>query len=1666
MNKYCKRIIQSACLYLLAGILVSINTYAQTYRNEWIDYNKTYFKFKIGPFGNDPITGTPIRKGLVRIPQTTLAAAGLSAASAEHFQLWRDGQEVPIYTSVPTGVMSNADYIEFWAEINNGILDKDLYKNSSDQLADYWSLLTDTASYFLTINTTSANKRLTPENNLVSGTQLTPLRSFQHTLSRPFRNEFRLGFAATSQSLYASTYDVGEAYSSRRIRPNGTNCNGTTGQTQFPLQFSDLAGNLRPDTLGGNFTLRVFAFGNANNARQVLIKMNDDANGLTEDSIGVFQMDYFTQYKYVRTDLPISRIKNGGARVVTINRSANACDDIRLNLLEITYPRLFNFNNATKFDFNIQNPNAADSVLLKIASFNHGGNAPVLYDLINGKRYLGDISIADTVQFVLLPAATYQLVLTRNDAGHYTTVNQLESKTFTNYNTASNQGDFLIISNPLIYGNTGSTDYVEQYKQYKSSAAGGGFNAKVIDADELADQFAWGIKKHPLGIKNFLRYARDQFSTAPKFVFIIGKGVVYNEWRANESNANALKLNLVPTWGSPGSDNLLVSDNQTGVPAIPIGRLSAVSVDEVGDYLKKVKAFDSTRNQTAASLEDRSWMKNVMMIAGANDISQGELYDSYFAKYKATIQDTAFGGKVITFSKTASPATYSDDLLTFKSIYEKGSSIVTYFGHSTASTLDFNLDNPNAYNNQNRYPLFLVNGCNAGNFFTFETNRLSIQNTISEKFVLAKDRGAIGYIASTNLGVINYLDSFTNKVFKAISTEQYNAGIGEVLKTALQQTVSGIDPDDFFGQMHAQQLTLHGDPSLKIAPFDKPDYAVNAQSVQITPQFLTPALDSFSAKVLLHNLGKFVKDSVSLKIVRKFPNNTLKTVFQQKIKSINHTDSITINLPINGLKDIGNGELQVSIDETNSVDELNESNNTVQFPLTVSEDAIIPTYPFNYAIVNQPPTQLLAQTVNPFATSKQYKVEVDTTTLFNSPIKQSQVVAAVGGIVSFNPSITYQDGITYYWRVAVNGIAQPHWNQFSFTYKNQPNKGLGQQHFYQHTQSVFDRLLLDSLTRKTIFRNKKNNLFIIHSIFPTSGTEDAQFSVAVNGNRTIQSACAGFSLIFNVFDTLTFKPWVNKTNPYGAAAVCSPDSLKKYNFEYQDINLAGRNGAKNFFDSIPNGMYVVVRKIYEAGSGANVFADVWKGDEFYNGAGNTMYHRLLSQGLPVDSFNAPRTFGFIFKKNDSATFKPTYQFSAGLNDRIILSADMYTKDTLGFIESPVFGKAKQWKKIKWNGTSSDSNDKVLLNVIGVQKNGTKQTLYQLNSTQQDIDISSIDAQTYPSIQLKLTNQDSITASPYQLQKWSVEYDEAPEGALAPNLFFNFPDTVKVAGLSGGFNQISDSLKGGIAFKNIGTVAMDSLSVQLILTNDRDSSFTFNLGKIKPLNPGDTVNIHFAAKISHLTTGNYNAYFIVNPNAEKLEQYSFNNSFIRQVYLLTNIVLPSNLLSFVATANGKQVDLNWQANNEINLKSYQVEFSVDGRIFKTIGEVSYKGNAALNNYSFKHYQPSNGKNYYRLKMIDKDGTYYYSVVRIVELNEDGKTAILVYPNPVVDKLSAFVKGNPNQSQTIKITNLSGQVLLQQSFNGVIDVDMKPYAAGIYMVQIWNGAEVKLFRIQKK
>ena len=1466
MKKW-KVILSITCVVLMQSIWN--NSAMAQYNNEWINYSRTYYKFSIAA------------PGIYRIPKSTLDAAGLGNTLAQHFQLWRNGSEVPLYTSVTSGTLGTNDYIEFFGTRNDGMPDKALYRNSIDHIDEKHSLFTDTASYFLTVNSGSANLRIAAMANGAAGSGLTALPNIWKNVRFEYQNMstgtpapyIHRGFAVNfGEYVYSSAYDRGEMNSSNDIFPDQNNNDLTNRTAKF--------NNLQPYTAGGlQAKIKVSIAGSAPNSRTVRILLNNAA--LYDRSYAQFD----ARIDSVSNVSP-ALLGNAVTEIGIKNLSSNLNDRVVAGFAEIDYPRLPDAGNAAAFDFYL--PASGSSTLLEISGFNHSGVAPVLYNISNNTQMPGLIMGDGKVRF-LLPAAaqTQQYWLVANNAQGITNINSLTTRNFINYAQQANQGNYLIVTNKLLLG--GSNNPIDAYRQYRSSATGGGFNAKIVTIDELVDQFAYGIKMHPLSIKNFLRFARANFSVAPTHCFLIGKGITYDEMRTYESHPKASSLFLLPTWGYPASDVMLATDGlNTSAVNTFIGRLNVIRTSEVNDYLNKVKEFEAQQANASISQQDKAWMKNVVHVVGANDASIEQLIGPYMNAYKRIIEDTLFGGRVTTFNKFSSTtgAVIENELL--EKLFEQGFSLLTYFGHSSATALDYNLDDPSRYNNPGKYPVFLLNGCNAGNFFTFDTTRIGTINTISEKYVLAPNRGAIAMIASTHFGIVNGLNVYSTGFYRSVGFQSYKQSIGRNMRDAIsyQNTLWGIN--DYLARIHTEQQTLHGDPAVKANAFDQPDYSVEPANININPSFLSIAETNFKTKVYYYNLGKAINDSMTINVTRQYPQSSIypngftEVVFSRKVKAPLAIDSFEITLPIFAERDKGSNRITVTLDTENKIAERSEQNNSTIRDIVIFEDELRPVYPYNFAIVNKTNIKLMASTSNPFSEVMNYRMELDTTELFTSAFKVTRNVSAKGGLIEFDPGITLQDSVVYYWRLGIvnSSGTVPRWNNASFVYLNGTQTGFNQSHFYQHTKSGAERLYIDTTSRSWKYNNRLNNIFSNHSIYPITGVADGDFSISVNNSIISSSFCVGHSIAINVFDPITFKPMRNYPGGlYGSGmnnCVPFPNLSRQYNFEWDDRDTGNRRKILNFMDNgIPNGSYVLVRKVLDAPYDQETFAETLKNDEQYFGTGNSIYHRLKAAGFnEIDSFKRARIYIFLYKKGDP-TFTPVVRMSEGLYDRLQLNANCPTPDSLGYITSPLFGPAKSWKDVKWRGRGLDAinSDQPIVDVIGVDGNGNETLLRKLAINQQDADISNVSATAYPYIKLRMENMDTLNGTPYQLRWWRLYYTPVPEGALAPNVLLQLKDSL----------TLGEPLDFKIAFKNISEAAFDSLRLKVYVVDKNNVQHDIVLPRKKPLISGDTTTVAFT-----IDTRNYGGintlYVAVNPDNDQPEQYFFNNFLFKTFYV--------------------------------------------------------------------------------------------------------------------------------------------------------------------------------------
>lgn len=180
-------------------------------------------------------------------------------------------------------------------------------------------------------------------------------------------------------------------------------------------------------------------------------------------------------------------------------------------------------------------------------------------------------------------------------------------------------------------------------------------------------------------------------------------------------------------------------------------------------------------------------------------------------------------------------------------------------------------------------------------------------------------------------------------------------------------------------------------------------------------------------------------------------------------------------------------------------------------------------------------------------------------------------------------------------------------------------------------------------------------------------------------------------------------------------------------------------------------------------------------------------------------------------------------------------------------------------------------------------------------------------------------------------------------------------------------------------------------------------------------------------------------------------------------------LPVRLVSFTAKAEQSIVKLNWQIADAANFSHFEVERSADAKQFEYIGKVSFEENKEGYSSTDDRPQPNaDGQVYYRLKMLDMDGSYAYS--KIVDVRLGGNSIAYVYPNPVRDHFKISLPGYDGKKGTLKLVNAAGETVRNEVFNVsnggmTMDLNRSSLPDGIYTIQLDLEGGMRQFKILK-
>lgn len=183
---------------------------------------------------------------------------------------------------------------------------------------------------------------------------------------------------------------------------------------------------------------------------------------------------------------------------------------------------------------------------------------------------------------------------------------------------------------------------------------------------------------------------------------------------------------------------------------------------------------------------------------------------------------------------------------------------------------------------------------------------------------------------------------------------------------------------------------------------------------------------------------------------------------------------------------------------------------------------------------------------------------------------------------------------------------------------------------------------------------------------------------------------------------------------------------------------------------------------------------------------------------------------------------------------------------------------------------------------------------------------------------------------------------------------------------------------------------------------------------------------------------------------------------------TLLNLPLNLYSFTGVLQNNEVELQWQTAQEQNTDKFIVERSSNFRNYNPVGSKEAAGNStSTRKYLLRDKEPLTGTNFYRLRMVDKDGSFTFSRVIVINVSTI-INKLHVYPNPAKNILQ--IQGfEGNEKVSLQITNSIGETVkmqvVQLNGSGSYSLDINTLKSGKYFIALQGKTERKIIEFIK-
>lgn len=1561
--------------------------------DEWIIPEQEYYAF------------TVFQDGVYRIPYESFIQNGISPSSlkGDEIRVFRFGKQIPLFVST-NETFDADDYIEFVGHKNRGEIDRFLYLNpDEDMLNPQASCFTDTSTYYITFSGTSQVRRVL---NFFDAPTLPtkPYHLSKSTLVYVINQNdpyFALGGGG---SVSYSSFQKGEGFA--RFNENNS----------ASYVFTPNISPVGPDPL-----LHVkFAGTNYGNHRIIV-----SINSIILDTIHVKDLNFVdTVYPFPLSELVYQNTVST-TRLGTQSRHT-------VVELGITYPRTSDYTDSPVALITVPPSVTFENYLIK--GMVENAISPAIYSYTGDIRYHTNPVNEDEILLSILAPSEADLILAKDQSG-IDTIRTLTKKVF--HSIKEDNPQYIIISHPALM----ASGAVEEYAAYRRSEKGGSYRVAVYSIEDLYDRFAYGIKKHPIAIRNLVTFAQQYWPDTEMF-FIIGRGIEYH--RSRYPDGIWEKNFFVPTFGRPGSDVLLTSTPWEVMPRFPIGRLAVTNDLGIREYLLKIKEHESL--EFSQSIESRRWLKNVMHIGGGQNEGEQESFKTYLQSLGEILENSSFGGNIHFFQKQSTEHVEQSQSTRILDLLNEGCSIINYFGHSGTTTFEYNIQDPSQWNNRGRYSIVSAMGCSAGQIF-------GPANSLSDIYVHTPKEGAIAFISSSGNQFSPPLHTWSKAWYQFIGNEGYNRPLGEGMMaglSALRAFVSTNTTNLNQYRFLLEQQIMQGDPAIHLHVAQGPDYLPHRSRVSIDQQVLSAELDSIDIRFTIYNIGRNENRYVPFSISLFSSDGIGRTVLEDSVKVIGFEKEVYVKVPFLLSENSSSFRLHIHVDPENLIAELPQPDAETNNELTdetglaginyfVSDNIIFAVYPGVDAIVNDLSPLLTASGPNVLDAIGQYVLQIDTTERFNSPLLyHGNFTSDVSSQVHSIP-YPWEDDQVYFWRVSPDSISETRgykWDQKNFTYAPSLEGGFDQQRFSQFATNEKSNLNTNTAERKFEFVKQIRNISLLNRYLNISENLRPQY---VEEGIIRNEFFATFRdqkvhLFVVVFDSLSGN-YLNNP-PGGKYGSFNNLSYEIPCFPFRTDSAQYRQQLISFLeDTIEKGSTVLVYP-YQRTPHSDYFPEEWDADKEVFGKDLLTTLGIQAEGTAIEKI----------KESGSVPFILYYRKGSGLIEEFIaddttgvisLILDINRPVSKASMFTPLIGPALEWTSISHRLNRSSADDFIMVEAYSKDLSDT--LIVSSRLTQQDTMLSDLDASLYPYLRLIMHTADSINFVPAQPLHFRVAYKDKASDYVAITPYQFQHDTIFQG----------DTLILKIDLENIAAQDQDSVGTTLrIVSNENaeiasESQIAFgpiirNEYKISTINMQGSYKLLYAIdptdsaiETDKRNNIGYKTFFVVGDDVNPLLDVTFDGYHIKDGDLVS--YYPEILITLLDENERRR--LSDTSLFEISLE-YPSDFEPQ-RVYFSSSELSFNPASAtgLNRAQVLLNPLLTEDGFYTLVVKAKDasgnvsGDTDYQIRFRVDFKETF-AVLLAYPNPFSQttqfSYTLTGKGNPAEYY-IEIANLSGQIV---------------------------------------